>query len=386
MWSPLTGPDGAIMTQLTSRFNQENPQKIQVQHVAQPEYLQKLNNAAAAGNLPEMTVIRASDTAEMAARNVVKPISDETLAIMGGSNIAAEFPESAWQGGEYKGQRYAIPLDVHPLVLYYNKDMFQQAGITVPTDRPMTRQEFEAAADALNKDGVSGIAIGTLDVLFETIVEQFGGRVVNEDGTQATFNSEEGVRALTYLRDLRQKYSPGLAGQGDPEVTRFQQGAAAMVIHGPWQIPNLTRLPSTGVARVPQFGDRFAVWGNSHQLAMTTDDPARQAAAACWLGWLSENSALWATAGMVPARETVRLSEELQEVAPVISNFGDEVEVVRLLPNLPGIGGAIRPEGYVRAVNAILTGQQTDIKAALDEAAQRSNQVLEQNRTTYGGS
>jgi ABC-type glycerol-3-phosphate transport system substrate-binding protein len=90
MWSPLTGPDGAIMTQLTSRFNQENPQKIQVQHVAQPEYLQKLNNAAAAGNLPEMTVIRASDTAEMAARNVVKPISDETLAIMGGSNIAAE--------------------------------------------------------------------------------------------------------------------------------------------------------------------------------------------------------------------------------------------------------------------------------------------------------
>jgi multiple sugar transport system substrate-binding protein len=264
--------------------------------------------------------------------------------------------------------------------------MFQQAGITVPTDRPMTRQEFEAAADALNKDGVSGIAIGTLDVLFETIVEQFGGRVVNEDGTQATFNSEEGVRALTYLRDLRQKYSPGLAGQGDPEVTRFQQGAAAMVIHGPWQIPNLTRLPSTGVARVPQFGDRFAVWGNSHQLAMTTDDPARQAAAACWLGWLSENSALWATAGMVPARETVRLSEELQEVAPVISNFGDEVEVVRLLPNLPGIGGAIRPEGYVRAVNAILTGQQTDIKAALDEAAQRSNQVLEQNRTTYGGS
>lgn len=383
MWSPLTGPDGAIMTQLATRFNEENSQNIQVQHVPQPEYLQKLTTAAAGNTLPELTVIRASDVGEMAARNVIKPMGDEALNILGGSNLAAEFPESIWQGGEYNGQRYTVPLDVHPLVLYYNKDMFQQAGITVPADRPMTRQEFEAAADALNKDGVSGIAIGSLAVLFETMLDQFGGSVVNEDGTQATFNSDAGVQALTYLQQIHQKYSPGLGGTGDPEVARFQQGRAAMVIHGPWQIPNLTRLPSTGVAMVPQFGDQFAVWGNSHALALTSDDPARQAAAACWVGWLSENSALWATAGMIPARESVRTSQELNTVAPVMSIFGDEVNYVNLLPSVPGIGTSIRAEGYDRAVNAVLIDQRTDIKAVLDEAAQRSNQLLEQNRATY---
>lgn len=383
MWSPLTGPDGAIMTQLTTRFNEENAQKIQVLHVPQPEYLQKLTTAAGGNTLPELTIIRASDIGEMAVRNVIKPMGNAALTILGGSNLAGEFPESIWQGGEYNGQRYAVPLDVHPLVLYYNKDMFQQAGITVPTDRPMTRQEFEAAADALNKDGVSGIAIGSLAVLFETILNQFGGSVVNEDGTQATFNSDAGVQALTYLQQIHQKYSPGLSGAGDPEVTRFQQGKAAMVIHGPWQIPNLMRLPTTGVAMVPQFGNQFAVWGNSHALALTSDDPARQAAAACWVGWLSENSSLWATAGMIPARESVRTSEELKTVAPVITIFGEEVNHVSLLPSVPGIGGAIRPEGYDRAVNAVLIDQRTDIKAVLDEAAQRSNQLLEQNRAKY---
>ncbi len=389
MWSPLTGPDGAIMTQLATRFSQENAQGIQVQHVAQPEYLQKLNTAASGNTLPDMTVIRASDIAEMAARTVLKPLGDEALTILGGANLAAEFPEQVWNIGAYNGERYAIPLDVHPLVLYYNQDLFAQAGITMPTDRPMTKEEFEAAAEALNKDGVAGVAIGTHfggENMFETLVEQFGGSVVNEDGTEATFNSDEGVRALTYLRDLQQKYSPTISGQGDPQVTAFQQGRAAMVIHGPWHIANLQKLPSTGVAMVPQFGDEFAVWGNSHQLALTTDDPARQAAAACWIGWLSENSVQWATAGQVPARESVRISDELTTVAPVITNFAEEVEQVVLRPSVPGIGSAIQAEGYGRAVNAVLLGQQTDIKAALDQAADRANQLLEQNRQTYSGS
>jgi multiple sugar transport system substrate-binding protein len=127
--------------------------------VPQPEYLQKLTTAAAGNDLPEMTIIRASDTAEMAERNVVQSMGAEALTIAGGTALAAEFPEATWKSGEYQGERYAIPLDVHPLVLYYNKDMFQQAGITMPTDRPMTRQEFEAAAAALTKDGVTRIAV-----------------------------------------------------------------------------------------------------------------------------------------------------------------------------------------------------------------------------------
>ncbi len=383
MWSPLTGGDGGVMTQLAQQFSQSSG--VTVSHVPQPEYLQKLETAAAGQTLPDMTVIRASDIAQMAARNITKPMSADALTAAGGESIAAQFPEQVWNIGEYNDARYAVPLDVHPLVLYYNKDLVSAAGVTIPTDRPMTREEFDSAVDTLNKDGVAGIAVGTLfsgETMFEMLLRQFGGQVANEDGTEATYNSEAGVQALTYIRDLKQKTSPDISGQGDPEVTQFQQGKAAMVIHGPWHIGNLSKLPFTGYAQVPQIGDQYAVQGGSHQLALTTEDPAKQAAAGCWIGWLSANSAQWATAGQVPAREDARAN--LESVAPPVAAFAEEIEQVIMPQPLPGFSGAIGgAEGFGRAVNPVLLGEQTDIKAALDEAAQRSTQLLQQNAQQY---
>ncbi|GAB4208566.1 MAG: hypothetical protein OHK0022_38300 [Roseiflexaceae bacterium] len=381
MWSPLTGPDGAVMTTLANEFSQQSG--VKVNHLPQPDYLQKLNAAAAAGNLPDMTVIRADDIAEMVARNVLKPIAGDALTAAGGTEISSDFPEQVWGVGEIGGQRYTVPLDVHPLVLYYNKDLFAQAGITNP---PKTRAEFEQAIAATNKDGVAGIALGNAfqgGTLFWTLLRQFGGRVVSEDGTQATYNSEAGVQALTYLRDLKQQYSPQINGAGDPEVKLFQQGKAAMVIHGPWHIANMERLPFVGFAPVPQIGDQYAVWGGSHQLALTTDDPARQAASGCWIGWLSQNSARWAAAGQVPVRSSVREGPELAQVAAPVAAFASEAEAVIMPPSVPGVVPAVWGEGFGKAVDAVLLGQQTDVKQALDEAATRSNQIIQQNQQRY---
>jgi multiple sugar transport system substrate-binding protein len=372
------------MTQLAQQFSQSSG--VTVNHVPQPQYLEKLETAAAGQTLPEMTVIRATDIALMAARNIIKPMRADMLTAVGGEAIAAQFPEQVWNIGAYQDQRYAVPLDVHPIVLYYNKDLVAAAGVTIPEDRPMTRDEFEAAVDALNKDGVAGIAIGTLgngQMLFEMLLHQFGGQLANEDGTEATYNSGQGVEALTYLRDLKQKTSPTTSGQGSPEVTQFQQGKAAMVMHGPWHIGNLSKLPFTGYAQAPQIGDAFAVWGNSHQLAVATDDPAKQAAAGCWIGWLSQNSAQWATAGQVPAREDARMT--LPDAAAPVRAFASEIEAVIMPPNIAGFSSAVGgTEGFGRAVDPVLLGDQSDVQAALDAAAQRSTQLLQQNAQTYG--
>src|SRR5215212_9216049 len=76
MWSPFTGPDGDEMTALAERFSSENTCGITVTHVAQPEYVQKLEAAAAASQLPAMTAVRAINVGQLAARNVLKPFSD----------------------------------------------------------------------------------------------------------------------------------------------------------------------------------------------------------------------------------------------------------------------------------------------------------------------
>lgn len=386
MWSPLTGPDGDEMSALAQRFSAENGSGVTVTHVAQPEYIQKLEAAAAAQQLPAMTVVRAINVAQLVERNVLKPFGDEALGALG-ADFGTQVPENTWAAGEYEGARYSIPLDVHPLVMYYNKDLFAAAGLEEPGTEPMTRAEFDAALAALEASGVTPISIGTAfqgATLFQSLIRQFGGALVTDDGATATFNSEAGVQALTYINELKQKYTPEVSGPGDPEVQLFKNGEAAMVVHGPWWISDLQQLPFAGFAPLPQIGDQYAVWAGSHQLALTSDDPAAQAAAGCWIKWLSENSVEWAKAGQVPVRNSVREGAELGELAAPIAAVAPSIDSAILLPQIPLIEGALW-DAFGPAVDAVLMGEATDVQAALDDAAATSQQVIDENAASFGG-
>ena len=386
MWSPLTGPDGDEMTALAQRYSSENEFGITVNHVPQPEYVQKLNASAAANQLPALTVARVINVAELAERNVIHPFSDEVLALIG-ENLEGEFPENVWTAGSYEGERYSIPLDIHTLVMYYNKELFAEAGVPEPGTEPMSREEFEQALEQLDAAGITPVAIGTnfqAETLFQTFIQQYGGELTNEEGTEATFGTEAAAQALTYVNDLKQQYSPEISGAGDPEVAVFKQGDAAIVFHGPWHISDLQQLDFVGFAPLPQVGDEYAVWAGSHQLALTTDDPAQQAAAACWIGWLSENSVEWAKAGQIPARTDVRESAELQEVAAPIAAIAAGADEAVILPQVPELEGALWGE-FGPVVNAVLMGEQDDVQAALEEASSRSQQIIDENQQRYEG-
>lgn len=384
MWSPLTGPDGNTMTDMAAKFTAENGMGIKVTHLPQPDYMQKLNASAAAKNLPEMTIARAINVGELAARNVLQPLTPDMMSVIG--DVQSDFPPQFWQAGDYKGKHYTIPLDAQALVLYYNKDMFKAAGLPEPSpDTPMSKADFEKAADTLNKNGVAGVAIGTGfqgATLFQALIRQFGGAVSDEKGTKATYNSDAGVKALQYVADLKKKYSPAISGAGDPEVKVFQQGKAAMVIHGPWHISDMEKLGFVGYAPFPQIGDQYAVWGGGHQFGVTTTDPAKQLAAACWIAWASKNSAQWALAGNVPIRESVRTSGQLTTIAPPVAAYAASAPKVILLTASPGLEGALWDQ-FGPAVDAVLLGQTTDIQKALNDAAAKSDKVLADNAAKY---
>jgi multiple sugar transport system substrate-binding protein len=388
MWSPLTGPDGDEMSALTQRFNTENEWGITVNHVPTPDYLVALTTAAASPDqLPEATIVRVINVGELAARNIIVPWSDEALAVLG--DVEGQMAPLPWERGEYNGERYAVPLDFAALVMYYNKAMFAAANVEEPGTEPWTREEFDAALAALQGSGVQAISIGTLfnaATLFQSFIVQFGGSVVSEDGTQATFNSPEGVEALTYLKQLRDTHGTQASGSGDPEVQPFTAEQAAIVIHGPWHISNMAQLDFVGFAPIPQVGDEFAVWGGSHQLALHSDDPAIQAAAGCWMSWFLQNSLDWAAAGQIPAYTPAREDPALAERAPGIAAIAPSAaEGVIILPQVAGIEGAVWPQGFEPAVDRILLGEETDIQAALDTQAAAAQQVIDQNAQQFGG-
>ena len=385
MWSPFTGPDGDEMTALAERFSSENTCGVTVTHVAQPEYVQKLEAGAAAGQLPAMTAVHITRVAQLAARNVLKPFGPEAMAVLG-EDISSQFPEDLWGPGEVRGERYAIPLDVHPLIMFYNKELFAAAGIEEPGTEPWTREEFEDALAKLEESGVTPLSLGTAfqgAALFQALIRQYGGSLTDETGTTATYNSEAGVQALEKIKELRDKYTPEVSGTGDPEVNVFKQGDVGMTFHGPWWISDLSKLDFVGFAPLPTIGDQPATWGGSHQLALTTDDPTTQAAAAVWIKWLSDNSAEWAAAGQVPARQSVRDDPNLASVAAPISQVVESANMVVFPAQAAGLESALWDQ-FGPVVDAFLAGDVTDAQAALDEAAGRSQQVMEENLSLYG--
>jgi multiple sugar transport system substrate-binding protein len=382
-WNPFTGPDGPFMGQLVDQFNQQNS-NVQVQMTSQAEYYTQLGTAAASQTLPEVAVIHADQIATQAFRNVIRPMDANLVQQLGLSGD--DFPEAVWAAGEVNGNRYAIPLDIHPMTMFYNADLLQQAGFSTP---PTNAAEFAEIAQATTANGNSGYMITTgfpVRQIFEQLLYQYGGTSFNADGSEAAWNSEAGVRALTLLKELQGQYSqPNL--EVDAELNAFKAGQAAIVWNGIWQTTNLTgsAVEFNGQATaIPQMGEQPAVWAGSHQLALTSQaspDPCKDAGAGVFIRYLLDNSVEWAKAGQIPANNTVRQSAEFQAIQPQAS-IAPSVENAFFPPAVPGIGDAYAP--LDEAVAAIMAGTATDVQATLNDAATRANQILEQNRQNYG--
>ncbi len=223
--------------------------------------------------------------------------------------------------------------------------------------------------------------------MFEILLHQFGGTWFNEDATEATWNSEAGVQALQYLKDQQTAYSQANL-EVDAGVTAFKQGNSATEWNGTWHVSNLAGegFQDGSGAPLPQVGSQYAVTAGSHTLALgatAQEDPAKTAAAACVISFISENSLEWVEgAGHIPARTSVRESEEFQAIEPQAS-YATMADSAVFLPSIPGITDATAQLG--QAVEGVMAEANPDIQAALDEAAGRANQALEQNRQRYGG-
>jgi multiple sugar transport system substrate-binding protein len=221
--------------------------------------------------------------------------------------------------------------------------------------------------------------------MWESLLWQFGGDLYNSDVTKATFNSDAGVEALTWLVDLvKDGHSPKDVAQ-DAEYVAFQNGKNAFHWNGIWQINAFKEVEDLdwGVAPVPQIGSEKAVWSGSHNFVIMNQQPLddnKVQASKVFINWISQRSIDWAKAGQVPARNSVRESQEFQSLEEQ-SQLAKQVEYVHFVPPEPGIGD-VQVQSFDQAVNeAVLLRKEP--KAALDEAAGKADQLLQENREKY---
>ncbi|MCK9349330.1 MAG: sugar ABC transporter substrate-binding protein [Sphaerochaeta sp.] len=200
----------------------------------------------------------------------------------------ADYPANSVDIGRKDGKAYIVPLVTEWQVMYYRKDLFRKAGLSVPT----TFAELENAARVLNKDGVAGFASrgkGAAAVTqISSYIYNYGGRYL-EDG-KAVFDSPEAIEAIRYYGKLLGNYGPqGVTSMSWENVMPvFQAGKVAMwtdasVFYGQIVDPAKTEIPAEdiGVAQLPRGpkdDSPFIVvsWGMAMSSASKNKDAAQK--------------------------------------------------------------------------------------------------------------
>lgn len=382
-WNGFTGGDGPFMQGLVDEFNDEHPNITVTSNTIQwQDFYQRVPAAVNAGEGPDVGVMHLDQLATNAARNVIVPLDDvaEALELSEG-----DFSEEVWQAGLYDDQRYGIPLDVHSLAMFYNTEHFAAAGITEP---PTDEASFMEALDKLQAAGYAQPfwmpARWPAHLMFLSLLWQNGGEPYAEDGSEATFGSPEGVEALEWMRGIVDAgYSPGDVAQ-DSQYVAFKNGETSITWDGIWQINDLEESGTAyALAPIPTIFDEQRMWANSHQFFMTrqaTQDENKYEAARVFIAWMSEQSADWAGAAMIPARESIReeaVSGTSQE--PI----AELLDSVRFLPPVPGIG-TVQAETLEQAVSSGVLGQE-EPQAALETAQERATELMQENLESFGG-
>ena len=385
-WNGWTGGAAPVLVpKLVEKFNSEH-KNIVVKNVPQEwaDIAAKMPLAIKAGKGPDVAVLHGDDLATYAAQKLLLNSDD---IVKGLGYDASKFPQGVFDKGNYKGVQYAVPWSVTPLGLFVNKDVAAKGGVTeVPTDQA----SYLAALDKLKAAGVKGewvdgyVFTGTFE--FESLIWQFGGDLYNDDVTEATFNSDAGVKALTWMTDMVKKgYSPANVSQ-DGDIKGLIAGQTAFNWNGVWQTTN-TAFDDLNweAAPVPQIGTEKAVWSSSTHWVFPANkgqDENKTTAAATFVKWMNDNSAGWAETGELPADNTVREDPSLLTKYPNLKPFMDQLEYAHYETVAPGISEANAT--ITTALNEALSGKK-DVKKALDDAVAKANAILKQNQAKYGG-
>jgi multiple sugar transport system substrate-binding protein len=272
-WSRSQGPDDLIKIKMIDEFNRTHPGiEVKVQFMTWGgSYYGKTRSAILAGNPPELFDVAAY--APLLFKGNVETFSAEELEQEMGIKLS-EHVASAWDVLRIEGRYYGTVLSVLPMALYYNKDMFKEAGLD-PEKPPRNLKEFVEYGKKLTKDKDGdgtidqwGFVVGkTLNPNFwiwESILVQNGGFLLNDDKTKANFNNKAGLDALNLLLDFgrKDKIAPPTLADTVP-LASFAAKKAAMAIGGIWQIPGFRKLKLPfGTAPLPQYGARPAAWAS----------------------------------------------------------------------------------------------------------------------------
>lgn len=236
---------------IVSAFEEEHPDiDVQVETVPFDDYFTKLQTSIAGQS--------AADVVDLNYENFVSYAGSGALAALEGVDASA-YQDSLLESFALDGTQYGLPSSYSDVVLFYNTDLFDAAGLDYPSAE-WTWTEEKAAAEALT-DRDAGVWGDYQPVSFHEFYKalaQTGGDFLTEDGTATAFDGPEGVAAATWLVGKQGTVMPTEAdGAGTPDFDKdlFIDGKLAMWHSGIWMFDALAETEGLNWDVVVEPGD-----------------------------------------------------------------------------------------------------------------------------------
>jgi multiple sugar transport system substrate-binding protein len=346
--------------------------------------LEKTVAGFTAGNYPDLAYEYGSSAVQLAKNPKLVDLTDKVTA----SSINwDDFFPSERQAATVNGKVVGIPALVDNLSLVYNKKLFADAGVALPT-ASWTWADFRAAAKKLTNasthtHGWAYVNDGSEDTVwrFTAMLWQAGGDLLNSDNTKPAFDSPAGLAALTQLRDMAVTDKSVYLDTGNGNyLNLFNSGKIAMLWTGPWDLSSINSDVSYGVTLLPGYqGNHETISGPD--LYMVFDHDAKRAAAAVqFITWLT-SPAIHLQFAIATGDLPVRKSEStLPGYATFLKKYPAEKVFVSNLdnvkhtrPNIPQYAEVSAAIGQM--VQSVLLGQ-AEPAAALKTADSKVVSVL----------
>jgi multiple sugar transport system substrate-binding protein len=366
-WDFFGGGDGIRMKQIVEEFN-KSQQDVRVTQTTltwgEPFYT-KVHTAVVAGQTPDIMSYHLSHFPAGIAAKDLRPITPEELSQAGlkASDFQQSVVERSLEASKKYGQSeqlFGVPLDIHTLVLYYNKNILEKAGALDPEGKPKGLENIDSFKKMLGevkeKARLTPIAFSTAPAdqastwrAWYTFFKQLNGDFLKDGQLSFENMPNQGKKALQTIVDLAES---GLLTKNTAYpamVALFSSGRSAFMINGNWEVPTLVDLQTKGklpfdygIVAFPKLFDNPDTWGDSHQLAIpnnakTPPTPEKVAAALKFIAYVVKQPA-WAGGGHIPAYLPLQESDVYKQMQPNSQYSAAAAEHVVLEPVLPIFG------------------------------------------------
>lgn len=325
-WTLFGGGDGENMQTLINEFNKSHP-NIEVKNtkLEWAEYYTKLITAVGNGNGPDLGISHTSRLPDLIDQGVVTELDDvATVADIDWGT----FNQNLLNATVVDGKHYAVPIDTHPFIMYYNKKLLKDAGLLGEDGKPVLEQTADGFTNFLSilkeklPQGVTPFAMENKNHdpyrLWWSLYKQLGGNdVISDDLKTAQIDNDKAAQAAQYIQDL---YVKGFIKKNDPDFYKnFQSGTAAIMMTGVWATGTWesTKGLEFGAMPIPKIFDQEATWGDSHTIILPVtkdEDPAKRQAAVTFANWVADNGQIWAKAGHIPSKPSAIEKQEFKDL------------------------------------------------------------------------